>query len=325
MPNVKKENGWFILSTEDQLPEQRLKYWRDTICDYFFQAECASTLNTDFSGKISATHHGEIALVRIEADFSTLRRDKSHIARQSEAAYLLLSCERGALDIQQNGQDLTLRPGDMVLMDLTEPSSGGNIDATAGSLVRLPAQTVEMMLGSGHGGVGKVMTSDRPFCRIAHDLIAMTTTLGPSLNPAKLDVLVPSILDMVAVSLAVMQGAEPSQPAYRGALTARVKGFIKLHLHDPLLSTDMIAAAFRLTPRQIQRIFALQGQTVGQYIREQRLALCKRKLDDPALRNLSIADIARSVGFVSQAHFSRVFTEQYGVSPSQHRRARQSN
>jgi AraC-like DNA-binding protein len=62
-------------------------------------------------------------------------------------------------------------------------------------------------------------------------------------------------------------------------------------------------------------VFRGESDTVARYIQRRRLEESARALADPMRRTLSITAIATAHGFKSQAHFSRVFRESYGVTP----------
>ena len=68
-----------------------------------------------------------------------------------------------------------------------------------------------------------------------------------------------------------------------------------------------LAAAFR-------RAF---GVSVGGYVRARRMEAAGLALCEPGR---SIADIAISLGFTSQSHFTRVFREHSGQTPLAYRR-----
>jgi len=98
-------------------------------------------------------------------------------------------------------------------------------------------------------------------------------------------------------------------------IPARIISLIEGQLADPDLSPDMIAAACGISLRSLQRRFAKAGESVGHWIRHRRLERCYADLRNPRWGQYSIASIAFRWGFVEQAHFSRCFRQQYGVSP----------
>ena len=60
------------------------------------------------------------------------------------------------------------------------------------------------------------------------------------------------------------------------------------------------------------------NQTLGAWIREQRLMAAKEALEDRG-NNHTIAEIAYRWGFGDQAQFSRLFRTAFSASPSEHR------
>ena len=62
--------------------------------------------------------------------------------------------------------------------------------------------------------------------------------------------------------------------------------------------------------RDFQSIY---GESPAKWIREKRLARAKQILQSS---RLSVADVAYCLGFENPTHFSRIFKQQYGISPS---------
>jgi AraC-like DNA-binding protein len=58
---------------------------------------------------------------------------------------------------------------------------------------------------------------------------------------------------------------------------------------------------------------------VSRWVKERRLAGCRRELADPALVRLSVGAIAARWGIHDAAAFSRSFRAAYGVSPREYR------
>lgn len=63
--------------------------------------------------------------------------------------------------------------------------------------------------------------------------------------------------------------------------------------------------------REFQEIY---GEPPARWIREKRLSKARQMLRSS---RLSVADVAYSLGFENPTHFSRIFKQQYGISPSQ--------
>jgi AraC-like DNA-binding protein len=89
------------------------------------------------------------------------------------------------------------------------------------------------------------------------------------------------------------------------------------HLDEPLTIDDLAAAAgysrFHFT-RQFTRA---QGVSPGVFLRQLRLRHAVRLLQS---ERLSIKEIANRTGFRDDCYFSKVFRNEYGVSPDRYRR-----
>ena len=96
--------------------------------------------------------------------------------------------------------------------------------------------------------------------------------------------------------------------------------YIATHLRDPHLTVERIAAALGWSRRTLARVFVPHGETLMDYVYQQRLEGARRDLLNPMLEARSLVDIARSWGFVNYTHFSDRFRTHFGVSPTTVRR-----
>lgn len=130
------------------------------------------------------------------------------------------------------------------------------------------------------------------------------------------------VLDLLATAYSCLtnQSARTSPQI----LTRRISllAYIERHLADADLSVEKIASAFRVTPRCIYRLFEGEGETLAKYIKRRRLEESARALSNPLRRTLNISAVAYDNGFASIAHFSKVFREHFGTTPSAYRASR---
>lgn len=106
----------------------------------------------------------------------------------------------------------------------------------------------------------------------------------------------------------------------RKSLLVEICFFINEHLADPRLDPGFIAAAHFISIRQLYNIFKETGVSVANWIKQRRLAECRRDLADPLFATLSVATIAGRWSFDEAPYFSRIFKETFGVTPSEWRR-----
>ena len=92
--------------------------------------------------------------------------------------------------------------------------------------------------------------------------------------------------------------------------------YIRANLHTKLLLKD-IGIAVSLSPNYLATRFHEEtGQTVQDYVRDQRVAVAEVMLKES---NYTLTEIAKGLGFGSNSHFIKVFREQKKVTPKQYR------
>jgi AraC-like DNA-binding protein len=127
---------------------------------------------------------------------------------------------------------------------------------------------------------------------------------------------------LVAACLAVAapeQGASAAVPA-RPGLAQKLRSHIETHLDQPRLDAAALAEAFHLSRSQLYRLFEPMGG-VHRYIRGRRLHRALELFSRPDSAPRRIGDVAYSLGFANEAHFSRLFHDRFGLSPRAVRQA----
>lgn len=91
--------------------------------------------------------------------------------------------------------------------------------------------------------------------------------------------------------------------------------YIECHLSDPSLNIAGIADHCRVSRSSLYAAFAASGTTISSHIREARLQRCREALQDPAIHNGLIIEIAMRWGFNDAAHFSNLYKARFGKTP----------
>ena len=102
-------------------------------------------------------------------------------------------------------------------------------------------------------------------------------------------------------------------------LIERIRQFIGGE--DPgSLSLQVIAAEFHYSPNHINSVFKKEtGQTISDYITEQRINRAKKLLSD---RNIRLYEVSTQLGYSHAAHFNNVFKKYVGITPREYRDGR---
>lgn len=89
---------------------------------------------------------------------------------------------------------------------------------------------------------------------------------------------------------------------------------------DARLTVDALAREAGLSPAHFARAFKeTLGRAPHQYLLALRLRRARRMLDAP---DSVLSDVALRAGFADQAHFTRLFKREFGVTPGAVRRER---
>ena len=124
-------------------------------------------------------------------------------------------------------------------------------------------------------------------------------------------------LSIEAAVLALRSLIALGRDVQAGSLASRVAGFVREHL-DEDLPTESIAARFGLSREHLSRAFARElGVPLHRYVVATRIAEARRLLVMQG--DWTVLDVALATGFCSHAHFTRIFREFEGVTPTQYR------
>ncbi|BDY04424.1 AraC family transcriptional regulator [Ferrimonas sp. YFM] len=229
-----------------------------------------------------------------------------------------LVCDAVDLTLEEDSRDLRL------VYELTEEEGMGFSDAGL-NLALLPVLTMmeqgvvdrksirRIELNRAHPGQegAQYLASLLP-CNIiygcARDSVVFdrlaTKQQNPFWNPA---------LAQASESLALDELAQLGKQS----IVNRVTGLITKHLSGGEPHQQLVAQELAITPRHLQRRLKQQGYSFSQLLEQVRRELACHHL---CRHDLSLAEIARQLGFQDQSNFCKAFKRWQGETPSQYRR-----
>jgi AraC-like DNA-binding protein len=311
-----------ITTPSDGTAGDRLACWREAVSRNLVPLEVLPRESADFSASLHAVRVGQVQMSVISAAPHTIARTRRHIASDAPD-YLQLTLQlTGQGVLTQRERQARVRPGELVVYDTRRPFTYDLDDAHSGLVLMFP----RTMLPLAEPDLVRVTATAVP-CRdglgqvvlpLLHGLARQLEHLESHGTPRLAD----NVIDLVGTLLAEHADMDrPSEEAGPALLTERVLAYMEQRLADPGLSPEGIAAAHRISRRYLYKLLAARGRTVSGWIREQRLARCRRDLTDPALDHLPVGAIGGRWGFADPAHFSHAFKAAYGMSPKEARAA----
>lgn len=248
-------------------------------------------------------------------------RKSREIARDDRQVLGVQLVLDGREEICFDGQDISLRKGDILIWDSTRAMRFAVLEQLHKISVVLPLarfrhwrpaswRSIKRKI-DGTSGAGELLA--RYLTSLPSHFIDDADSQGDALTEATLALVVH----------AMGRDDYRETGTLRGAQLLRVKHFIDENLFQVDLSPQMIADGNRISIRYLHWLFEETGVTVLQYIIRERLMRCRRELAIPMMDNRTITDIALSWGFHDLTHFSRRFRQEFGQSPQEFRRQAQ--
>lgn len=311
------------MSTDAVAPAERAAIWREWVWTHFGGLDSDLYGDTDFEGHMSASQAGDVVLTRLEANrHRVIKSDRQ--ARAGERPYLkIVAPWRGSAGVQQSGREAWVRPGGWAIYDTTDAYAVANPEQVEHLIVMLPkAQlaerglALEPLMARQIGGVSGI-------ARVALETMRTTYQELPGMSESAARGAGEAIVELVRLSLLELAGRGDGRTQLE-AFRDRIRVHIGRHLRDPDLSLDHIASAMNCSKRHLHKAFSAEDDTLAQYILRQRLQGCMRELGEAASAARTITEIAFSWGFNNTAHFSRVFREHTGQTPSAYREQAQT-
>lgn len=106
-----------------------------------------------------------------------------------------------------------------------------------------------------------------------------------------------------------------AEPSMEEKFLMRVKKVVEEHLDDEHFSVEELSKQVGMSRAQLHRkLIALTGKSASRFVRNYRLQHAYQLLEN---RVGTVSEIAYRVGYSSPAYFTKCFTEDFGISPSQ--------
>jgi AraC-like DNA-binding protein len=307
-----------VVSTDDFSPRERAPVWRDWIWKHFGGLESDLYGDTDFDGQMASARAGDLILTRLEANRHRVVRTEDMVRASDEGYLKIVAPMRGRAGVEQMGRQAWVSPGAWTIYDTTGSYAVANPERVEHLIVMLPkAQMLERglrldtLMARPVGGASGI-------ARVALTTMRSTFQELPHMSADAARGAGELIAQLVRLSLIELSGQQTAL-TQREALKDRIRGYVALHLRDPDLTIDQIAHALNCSKRHLYNAFAEEDQTLASYIQHLRLEACIRELQHPMARSRPITEIALSWGFNNLSHFSRVFRDHTGQSPSEFR------
>lgn len=308
-----------VLSTDSVMPRERVAFWQDMVCETFVQAACDSRIGESFRGRISSESFDSAEVSRIESDTQRIHRRAVDVARSDKPRFYLCQHLAGHARYRTRGQDVVLGPGDMILLDNCEPYVAEFETAVNCVVLHVPQQLAEARLRDLHRATGQQIRPGRRLSAETGRCFSSGLERGGDLSADRRIDFAHLALSYFDCATAAHLGRRPDPVSHHRVTLARIHQALVVHLKDPDFNIEQLSATVGLTARHVRRVFHRSGSNFGRELLRQRIECSRKMLESSAIRAKTIGEIALDCGFNNFSHFSRVFRQTYGCSPSEFR------
>ncbi|MFP4156810.1 MAG: helix-turn-helix domain-containing protein [Opitutales bacterium] len=306
-------------STESFPPQDHFSAWREGISS-IFQLERTPGLDCgeSFHARLEVYQFPQMGLSQVQSTRARYVRNRHKISQDGVDMILVQLFVKGGVQFGVGKETRYGRAGDIVLFDLAQTNDNINSDfchVTAG-IARERVEAVIPDIARYHGAI---LPRKDPSVSLLRSHLASTFDLAHALHPNATASVEEATLVLLQAAIRGLAAPPVVGAAGHTSLAYQVRRYIRRHLGDPDLSPERIAGLFGLSRARLYRVMQpVDG--VAAYIREQRLRACRRDIENPALGELTIGEIAYRRGFRELRSFNRLFRQRFSATPTEMRK-----
>ena len=292
--------------------------WTEDLADAFVPLEPRKIAEQPFQGTISRTDVASIQISRVEATKHVVLRLRSHIARSIGDVYFVNLQLDGVGRYTQRGHEQICGPGDLAIVDTTEPFEIANCRNFSLFCFAVPRQLLPGALAERPRLRLSATEAGRALSRTLSGHAELCLRSEPNSGISAFGA--QHVVDLISHAPGILEGRSPER-AGLSVLLSMMLDHIDRHVDDPELCAATLAQKFHCSQRYVHKLFSTTGRSVGEHVNGQRILVCTRNLLDHAHRRATIAEVAFNAGFRDISYFNRLFKRSTGVAPREFRRA----
>lgn len=290
--------------------------WRSIVSQSFVPLDI-DPLTDDFLGNLSATAIDQVVVFDVSASPHVVRRTEPLIALANDPYYKLSLQLEGHSVLEQDGRTAIIEPGNLAIYDTSRPYTLTFPHSTRLLVIMVPHALVDLPRATIADVTAHVFSEDSVLGRV---VIPFLSALGGSVDELRGPQGIRVVHTAVDLIVTLLSSELHIDTDPRRRLASDVRAYIDARLDDSSLNPADIAKAHFVSPRHLHAVFSAEGVTLAAWIRERRLERIRRDLSDAMLATEPVGSIAARWGLGDAAHFSKLFRERYGQSPSIYRK-----
>ena len=236
------------------------------------------------------------------------------VNRDFHNSYLIMGVVDGACEVSQGGRAALARPGDVILLDCHEPHAYAARDCLEMVFVHLSGQTALDYFRTITRSRGLAFRHEA-FPALYEDMQQLLAPCRAGRIPRETDVHM-TLTRILCGLLTTVPTASGGADAANGPINDAIAYVVENLAED--LTLAGLADLVNMSPFHFSRQFKAQtGYSPYEFIINSRIDSAKHLLKQS---DLSIREVAYSVGFNSESNFIHTFRQRVGQTPNQFRK-----
>lgn len=249
-------------------------------------------------------------------------RTPVHVARGGIDHYQINLCLQGQMKFASGRRELTLRLGDICLIDMEQPNwtelTGEGDDRCRLMSLIVPRHVLAPRLAYPDSATATFLPgSDRRARLLADQFAALWQQPEDDSAAAETVATVDAMCDVIAEVAGRSADARGTVGrAERQLLLTAIKHHIDANIEADSLSADNLGRRFHLSRASLYRLFGADGG-LARYVQDRRLNRALRLLITPGARSKRLIEFAVDLQFSGDSTFVRAFRRQFGMTPGE--------
>ncbi len=294
-----------------------LDSFRAAVNSSFVPLQVDSEVSGPFQATLSAAGADGIVFTEVHAKPQLVQRTAETIECGGSGYYKVSLLLSGTGFLIQDGREIVMQPGDLSFYDTSRPYSLLFNESFRNLIMMFPKDRLEFPTILTDALTAVSLREQHDLAKAVAPFIAQASPQLPQLPAIARTKLAHTSLELINTMLSAILDVECTPRNPHEVLLQKIYAHINANLGSAELTPGSIAAAHYISVRHLHSLFAELDTTVSTVIRKRRVEQARAELADPAFATRTVAAIAARWGFVDAAHFSRVFKQQYGISPSE--------
>jgi AraC family transcriptional regulator, positive regulator of tynA and feaB len=309
-----------LFSTDTLHPRDRFDFWHDVACKNVVGHDSHPQSRQNFRASFERGSLAELSILRFETSPMQVAGTERHVARAEADELFFNRLLEGQISFEQSGREVSLKAGEMMLLDPLLPYIGRFGTGARLLMVKIPRRLLEARTGKLQAMTAVAIKSDHAERGLTSSFLATLPDYVGQLGSAAHGVLREQTLDLIALCLAKTVDERPRLSGGHSLILLTIRAAVEARLPDANLDVKTVAEAAGVSVRYANALLAQENTSLRRLIQTRRLMRCQKALEDPSQSRRTLSEIAYSWGFSDMTHFGRVFRKAHGMLPREYRR-----